>query len=976
VRETSPRRGRTLGVALLTLAALTASSASAQFDTGFGKNKVQYRKMDWKIYHSPHFDLYYYTSEEALVEKVVSMAESAYDRLSREFDYQIQKPTPLLFYATHSEFEQNNVDLNFIPEGVGAFATQVRYRMVLPVDVADGELFALVMHELTHIFQYHILFQGSFARGINAPQWVMEGMASYMAKDERPSDKMFLRDAVVNDTVPSILQTGIGGFMAYRFGHAAFDFMESRWGKEGFRDFVYEFRNTLGGRVEKAVQRAFKLDAEEFDTQFRKWLRQQYLPQLIQTGEPSDFGRRFRVAEDREAEVISPAASPSGDLVAAISTLKGSADVVLFDAKKRRPIANLTKGFTNRYQYLISQFITIGPRMGHDLAFSPDGNHVAAFAKREKSRSLVLIDVLRRRVEKVIDLGETDQQHAPAWSADGKQVAFSGNVHGKFDIFVVDLGTRQLTNLTNDEAFDGSPTFSPDGKSVVFSTMVGGEHAQLFRVDLADLSKRYRLTEGNWDDKDAVYSADGKRLYFTSDRRGTDNIYSLELASGEVRQYTNSVTGCFMPTVLRGREGKDKLVYSGFWKGRFDLYSTDLDAPIGEVQATTIATTSATPAALPRYEPDIQVSLDEANKEKYRRSKFFLEDGGAYIGVQSDQTFVSDTYLSFSDYLGNHRLITSFSSISTFSDFDILYLNLAHRTNWSVELFDNRQYFQGIDQATGFFNGTRGRAAFEQTGAVFSIIRPFDFYHRFELGLGAMRRKIDFQQLVFNPVTGEQLYTIAPRTDTFPLVQGALVGDTAIGASWGAIAGRRWRLAASWAPKVQSSGNNDPAQGGTLTANVSLDFRQYLRVSERSNFSLRFYGAAAYGDFPTPFFIGGLDTIRGFDYASLVGDRVFFTNLEYRFPLLDVLATPVLSFRGIRGRVFIDAGGAWFKYGGQSFRFWDGKERRLQDAVSAYGWGFTVRFGGIDLNWDFAKRWDFKSSLSGYSTQFWIGAGF
>ncbi len=45
------------------------------------------------------------------------MAESAYDRLSREFDYQIQKPTPLIFYETHSAFEQNNIIHNFIPEG-------------------------------------------------------------------------------------------------------------------------------------------------------------------------------------------------------------------------------------------------------------------------------------------------------------------------------------------------------------------------------------------------------------------------------------------------------------------------------------------------------------------------------------------------------------------------------------------------------------------------------------------------------------------------------------------------------------------------------------------------------------------------------------------------------------------------------------------------------------------------------------------
>ncbi|HSM52015.1 MAG TPA: hypothetical protein VLA75_11500, partial [Thermoanaerobaculia bacterium] len=472
-------------ITLLACLPLLAATAGAQsLYPSFGKNKIQYREFDWQIYRSPHFDVYHYTEDPAQLEKIVSFAESAYDRLSREFDFQIQKPTPLIYYETHSAFEQNNIIVNFIPEGVGAFASPVRNRMVLPVDLPDGELFALIVHELTHIFQFEILFQGRIGRGVGVPQWVMEGMASYMAKDEGTADKMFLRDAVVNDRIPSILQRGVSGFFAYRFGHAAFDFMEERWGKEGFRDFVYEFRNTLGGRVEKAVQRAFRIEPEDFDVEFRRWLRQQYLPQLVATGEPSDFGRRFRYEEGQRGETLSPAASPSGDLVAAISTVRNDVDVVLFDGRKRTLLANLTRGFSSDYQYLVSQFVTSGPRMGRDLAFSPDGNRLAAFAKRERGRSLVLLDVLKRKVDRVIDM-EVEQQHGPAFSPDGRQVAFSGNLGGRFDIFTFDLESGELRNLTDDETYDGAPVFSPDGKSLVWSAVVGGEHAQLFRMDLA-----------------------------------------------------------------------------------------------------------------------------------------------------------------------------------------------------------------------------------------------------------------------------------------------------------------------------------------------------------------------------------------------------------------------------------------------------------------------------------------------------------
>ena len=555
-------------LALATALLLPAATAAQDYGPMFGKNKIQYRQFDWHIYHSPHFDVHYYTDEEPLLGKIVSFAESAYDRLSREFDHQIQKPTPLIFYATHSAFEQNNVILGFIPEGVGAFASSVRNRMVLPVDLPDAELFALIAHELTHIFQYDIMYRGKIGEGLgsNPPQWFMEGMASYMAKDEGTSDRMFLRDAVVNDTIPTIAQRGVGGFLAYRFGHAAFDFVEERWGKEGFRDLVYEYRNTFGSRVDKALERAFRIEPEDFDADFRRWLRKKYLPQLVATGEPGDFGRPFRLEEGEEGETISPAASPSGDLVAAFSTYRGEVDVVLFDTKKRRVIQDLTRGFSRKYQYFVSQYLTAGPRMGRDIAFSADGNTLAAFAKREKGRSLVLFDVLKRKVTRVIDM-EVEQQHGPAFSPDGRTVAFSGNQNGRFDIYLLDLESRTLTNLTDDERYDGAPVYSPDGKSIVYSVDVGSGHGQLFRVDLADPSQRYRLTEGEWTDKDAAFSPDGKRLYFTSDRSGSDNIYGLHLETGKLEQHTNAVTGCFMPTVLHDPDGTEKLVYTGFWKG-------------------------------------------------------------------------------------------------------------------------------------------------------------------------------------------------------------------------------------------------------------------------------------------------------------------------------------------------------------------------------------------------------------------------
>jgi WD40 repeat protein len=1064
------RRPRTRhALALLALLALTSAPLLAQESFGpdvqtygFGQNKIAYRHFDWHIYHSPHFNIYYYTAEESSLQKIVSFAESDYDDVSRFLNFQIKDPIPLIFYASHSAFEQNNVVLDFIPEGVGAFASPVRYRMVMPIDDPDGLMIAVMRHELTHIFQYHMLFHGSAARGVtsNLPTWFLEGMASYVGRDESVRDTMYLRDAVVNDIIPPITRTNIEGFFAYRFGHAVFAFIEDRWGHDGFLDFLYEIRNTIGTRVDRAVKRTFKLDAEDFDAEFRRWLRKKYLPSLLVTGEPADFGHKFHVKERGGTYETSPVASPSGDLVAAFSAYHGKVDVVLFDARKRTFIRNLTKPYSSRYQYLIAQELQIGRRLGRDLSFSPDGNTIAVFAKREKGRSLLLLDAVNGGLRRIIDMDEIEQQEAPCFSPDGKKVAFSGTKDGKFDIFMLDLASDTITRLTDDDIFDGSPVFSPDGKSIALVSVVGtGAHAKIFRMDLDKPGKRIPVTVGDSNENDPIFSPDGKRIYFTSDRGGRENIYSIDLTTGEERQYTNVVTGAFMPAVLKQREGEEHLVYGGYWQLTFDIYETLTSEPVaktrgvlespelaalgpppapapataaaaqpaaapsgaaasaagassaaqpaqpaqpsgtapgggaattpppattattqvepGQVQATQasaaaggVPVTSAPPPTGPspgesdlaRFEPDIQVTLDPANEENYKRGKFFLEQAEAFAGVDTNNTYTGRVLLTFSDQLGDHLIVADLSAVETFSDFNLIYADLTDRLQWTVRAFDLRTFY--IDEVS---NSTIQRQQdLVETGIIGTLIYPFSFYQRAELGVGYMLRKIEDTYYV-QLENGDEIPAIEPSNDNFPVVTVALVGDASQDVGWGPFSGQRYRIDALYGPSVSGG-------GGSVYNNLMIDLRKYFQLTLRSNFAFRIWAGASGGSRPNPFFIGGLDTIRGVDFRSMVGDRAFFANAELRFPLIDLLATPILGFRGIRGNIFFDTGGAWF-HNAEPFQFYSSKVGGLVDGIASYGAGFSFNILGLEANIDFAKVTNFKTTQP-LATDFWIGTRF
>ncbi|HKO55076.1 MAG TPA: BamA/TamA family outer membrane protein [Thermoanaerobaculia bacterium] len=980
---------------LLLLSTLLAPNAF-----GFGQNKIVYDKFNWNIYHSTHFDVYFYDEEKPSLQKVVDNAESAYDDLSRKFNFQISKKVPLIFYATHSAFEQTNVDLNFIPEGVGAFAEPARNRMVIPIDTTDEKLLQLITHELTHIFEYEILFQGKLGKTVtaNPPTWLMEGLASFMASDEDSKDRMVLRDAVVNDQVPAITRNP-QGYFAYRFGHAVFAFMQQKYGWEGVRDFVYEYRNTLGSSVDKALKRAFDVTPDEFDSRFRTWLRKQYLPALIAKGEPTEYGDPFRINQQIPSDEISPVPSPSGDLLAGFTTYKEDVDVVLFNIPERKLLKNLTSGYTSRYEYPIAQSFTVGPVMGRDIAFAPNGDQIAVFVKKERGRNLLLINPITGETVQSAPM-KVEQQLSPAYTRDGKAIAFAGFLGNQPDIFLYHIESGETTNLTKDRFFDAAPVFSPDGKWMVYSSVVDG-YAKLFRLNLANPAERYQLTSGQWNDSDAWFSPDGKRVFFSSDKQtgrnievaanileqaedaakrqgdtpkpdpaayAAYNIYSLDLENGDLLQYTDVVGGCFTPVVFTGTNGKERMVFASYYKRRWQLFSAPTDKPLHAAEKTTLPSAPLLAESRTAFQPPVEVAIDEEKIEKPSGFKLFIDDVEVNAGVSSDQLLVSRSVIYMSDMLGNRRFIASLDSVSSFSNFDFLYFDLHRRLNWGVRLFDNRSFFTTQNFETN--RNDRVQQLYRETGAIGILSYPFTRYHRVDFGFGYQARSIAFPTNI-DQSTG--IITFAQRRDNFPLVSASFSGDSTIYKSFGPISGRRYEVGTLYAADTKSR--------GALTHDMSLEWREYLQLSSRTLLAARVFAGASRGTFPNFYYFGGLNTLRGYDFREVQGNRAAFANFEFRFPLVDVLVTPIITLQQVRGTLFFDVGAATFR--GSAFNgiplppFTFMKDGKLVDGKASVGYGISFDFLGLELHWDFAKR--FKSAVpddAGWRTSFWIGETF
>ncbi|MFQ5700381.1 MAG: hypothetical protein ACE5HU_00875 [Acidobacteriota bacterium] len=917
----------------------------------FGKNKVIYKNFDWKIYRAPHFDVYYYSEEEPFLEQVVSYAESAFLQLSDALDHTPQFRTPLIFYKTHGDFEQTNITLGFIPQSVGAFAEPLQKRMVLPIDQPPDKLYALITHELTHIFEYSMLFNDSGSRALFAspPLWLMEGLASHMAHDEDSVDRMIIRDAVVNGLIPPITRVRGLSFLTYRFGQAAFDFIEQEFGPEGIRSFLSEYRKVLlTSNIEKAIKESFGTDAEEFDRRFRRFLMKKYIPILLKNNEPEDYGKEIGIKAPG-VFTFSPALSPSGDLIAVMTNKKEDLDVVIINATSGKMVRNLTKGLTTDYDSLVAAIF----QGKNDLSWSPTGDQVAVFARKENRRVLLVYNAVtgKRVVEKVLDV---DVAESPAFSPDGRRIAFSGNRNGQVDIFEYNLGSKILTNITNDPFYDSNPSWSTDGETILYNRRINS-FEKIFLLDYNDPEQKTQVTFGETSDIQPSFSRDGMRIYYASDAgpHNIFNIYSLDLESGEIDKYSDVISGHFSPREMVDEDGNPQLVTTAYWRGRFRLFTVNLDKPVAVIRPEERV---QEPKEIVPFKSALQLTVDEAEKRPYDKLKYHLETTpDVLVGVASDGTFVGNAFLVFSDLLGDHRFWINTQAVSSFTNLDVGFINMKHRLQWFASASDFRDFVVLRTGSGRFTREQSNRISAAQGGFVF----PFNTFTKLRVSGGVQNRDVIGTDIdsADDPATGKTFaeLSLSSESGTSPFVSTSIINDTARYKSFGPWQGKRINFGVSTFPASTGSLGNYTA--------YSLDFRTYQRITRRSLLAWRLASNIGIGDGAPLYGIGGINQIRGYRFREFLGDQSAFMNLELRFPLLDELRFPFGSIRQLRGVLFFDLGTAWTQDGlfwdnrlfaFRDFKFWDSDNNRLQDGRASYGLGFSFRLGFLNLNWNFA----------------------
>src|SRR2546427_3382553 len=117
---------------------------------------------------------------------------------------------------------------------------------------------------------------------------------------------------------------------------------------------------------------------------------------------------------------------------------------------------------------------------------------------------------------------------SPAWAPDGRRFAYMEFSAGHGQLFVEPLGSgKRQPVVTTGQALDFTPAFSPDGKTLAFSRATE-EGTDIYTVNIKDNCCLQRLTVGRFSDNlSPTYSPDGQRIAFVSTRPGLPQVYVM-----------------------------------------------------------------------------------------------------------------------------------------------------------------------------------------------------------------------------------------------------------------------------------------------------------------------------------------------------------------------------------------------------------------------------------------------------------------
>jgi len=965
----------------------------------FGQNKVNTKSVDWSMIETLHYDVYFPAGNDEFGRLVALMAEETYYYLKDSFQFPILSRIPIIVYGSKTEFQTTNIIYPLLSEGVGGFTESLKNRVVIPFDGDYKKMEEVLTHELVHAY-INAMDKGMGGAFISLrssyfPFWFSEGLPELLSVGGKSVyNNMFILDMVVNDNVRPLEH--LGGLLAYRLGEAFLAYLDEVYGRDKVMDFFYALR--VINNLDDATRKVFGMKFQELESRWHFHLKRQFFPMIgTHTVPKEQYEMRTQHQEDGSSLNYAPRFSPDGQRFVYFSNRGGRLSIWMSTIYGLTPPKRILLGESSAKFEEFYFFRTT-------LSWFPDNRRIAFVSKTAEGDRINIFDVDSERLQESIGFDHLNGIYEIDISSCGNYIAMSAQQNMKSDLYLLDLNTRELSQLTNDNFHDHQPRFSPDNRSIAFTSertrtdddfrkgFFSSYVSNLFRFDISD-STVLQLTFEQYNCTSPEWVSNGEQILYISERNETANFELLDLTRNQRAPVSQTLSGVFTGDL----SVDDKhLVFSSFFQGAWNIYVAnnpldnlafeDYPEPqpfdpsidlLSHIDLTQLDLYGKVPRRRPtRRHPETLrdpqspffQSFDFTSEDSLRiirnyswderpdtvtviptikpyRTRFSLDRIWGGVAYSPSVGTYGHLELGMSDLMGNHAIGMDLGIAGKLEDSNILitYLYLKNRIDYAFgvyNVFDQAIY--RFDRPAPEDDYFRERE--RETGIYVLTRYPFSRFFRVDLDhrLYNWKHYLDYWQWNSDFSDGNWSESIRELDDIVYAPGLSLVYDNALHGPTGPMLG--WR-------GIYTIRKSFATQGMDYLTNYA-DLRTYTLFNRRYAIATRAIAGISTGTRPQRFNLGGYYGVRGYN-GDLSGEKKLMASVELRYPLLDYLsiAFPLpITLSSIRGSLFADLGAVW----NENEHFRGIRDGKLEDIYLGYGFGPRINLGYVVLKLDIA----------------------
>ncbi|MCS6821416.1 MAG: hypothetical protein NZ551_06060 [Microscillaceae bacterium] len=582
------------------LVVLYAQSATEQF----GKNRIQYKKFDWRYYSTTNFDIYFYDDGVRLANFSARFLETEFDRITDIIGFTPYLKIRLFIYNSIADMQQSNVGIDDNAIQLGGQTNFFKSQMEVPYTGSEVEfkkelrlgLAQLLIKEMMFGGNLKDLLQNTYLGGFN--EWFLLGAARYVAEGWSVEMDDYIRDLFNTRQIkrPHLLS----GKEAIIVGQSVWNFIAEKYGPNHIANILNLARIIKSEK--NSISSSLGIRYSSFMNQWQMYYTEMVKPTSEKTELPRyDF--KFRKNNFKKRQYNQIKFSPDGQWIAYTELLDGKYKVFLLNTNTRKKKLL----FSNRYR-------PIGQRYNYELPLIDwqNNTNLAIVYNQHGENQLKIINVNKKTVLKrtwyffnhISDIDFSDDGNFLALSVDRKgEVDYKT---GQNDIFIYDLKNTRMKQITDDWFDDRNPRFLPNSNTaLVFSSnrITDTIQVKTLRTDFGnyeqeindfniflyqpEISKQVfqRITQIYGEASQPIYTLD-KQIFYLSDETGIKQLYRYDLKTGENQKLTNFRQSIITFDIAPQNQG---WAFSTNYKTRpFAAYQAQLSFPINSLEHKTI----------------------------------------------------------------------------------------------------------------------------------------------------------------------------------------------------------------------------------------------------------------------------------------------------------------------------------------------------------------------------------------------------